>query len=226
MTTIDRPDCETPDLTGYRLVHRGLIWGSRHLAAATGRDLDERHGRELAAWTRGFLGELHTHHMTEDEVFFPALVRRVPVAAALIERTDVEHHALDDVVERIEHGLDRLEAGDPAPELARAFVDLADLMVRHLAFEDAEILPLFERHFSAEAYRELDEGAVKKVGVSRQALFTVPFILGMADQAEHAHMWSLAPVPLKLIARLTRRGYARRTARVFGPAALTDAQVA
>jgi hypothetical protein len=226
MTTIDHADCETPDLTGYRLVHRGLRWGSRHLAAATRRDLDERGGRELAAWTRGFLGELHAHHTTEDETFFPALVRRVPVAGALIERTDREHHDLDGVVGRIEHGLDRLEAGDRAPELATAFADLAGLMDRHLAFEDAEILPLFERHFSAEGYRELDEVAVKSLGVSRQALFTVPFILGMADAVEQAHMWSVAPAPLKLIARLTRRGYARRTTRLFGPEALTDAAVA
>ena len=54
-------------------------------------------------------------------------------------------------------------------------------MDAHLDFEDAEVLPRFERHFSAEEYTELDDQAAKALGLSKQAAFTVPFIASMLD---------------------------------------------
>ena len=82
-----------PDLTPYRLVHRAMRDAAHRLAdAATGLDSDD--DRRVEAFTRywrGYAGELRCHHRIEDDVLFPALVERVPVAAAHVGRSDADH---------------------------------------------------------------------------------------------------------------------------------------
>ena len=75
----------------------------------------------------------------------------------------------------------------------------------HLEFEDAEILPLFERHFTAEEYEAMDQAAIKAIGVGAQAAFTVPFALAVASDAVRAEMLATAPGALKVLYRATRR---------------------
>jgi hemerythrin-like domain-containing protein len=223
MTTTDLPttrptDCEIPDLLGYRLVHRALRWGVDLLAhrAPTVDPIDRRTAAAFVAWTRGYLGELHAHHTIEDHTVFPALVERVPITASMIERTTVDHETMDLIVERIEAGLALLGSGVRADDLAPALAELAELMTAHLDFEDAEVLPVIERHFSAAEWQLLDEQAKKSLKVGKQALFTVPFVVAMATGDEVDGIWDSAPSALKVIYRLTRRGFARRTGALFG----------
>src|SRR5262245_8755527 len=92
----------TPDLTSYRAVHTALRRAPRQLEHAV-RTLDPTDGRRvkaLATYWKGYAGEVLAHHTIEDEHFFPALVARVPGTAALIERTDAEHHELDELMGR------------------------------------------------------------------------------------------------------------------------------
>jgi len=74
-------------------------------------------------------------------------------------------------VERVEH-----RSRPAVGELTDALRALADHMDAHLAFEDAEILPLFQHRFTAEAYEALEARAHKSLGVGTQAAFTVPFL--------------------------------------------------
>jgi hemerythrin-like domain-containing protein len=210
----------TPDTTNYYLVHRALRRNARRLADATASydRQDPRRTRALVRWCRGFIEELHCHHTIEDDAFFPALVARVPEAAELIARTDAEHATMDEIFVRMEAGLTTLASGGPAHGLHESARDLADLLDDHLAFEDAEVIPLFEQHFTADEYRALDDEAMEILGVSKQALFTVPFIISEATPEEHALMWPDAPLPFKAIYLACRGRYLRLTERALGPA--------
>lgn len=209
----------TPDTTTYYLVHRALRRNARRLADATATydRPDPRRTRALVRWCRGFIEELHCHHTIEDDAMFPALVARVPEAAELIARTDAEHATMDEIFVRMEAGLTTLAAGGPVQGLHEAARDLADLLDDHLAFEDAEVIPVFEQHFTAEEYRKLDDEAMEILGVSKQALFTVPFIITEATPEEHAHLWADAPAPFKAIHLACRGRYQRLTERALGP---------
>jgi len=214
------PAATTPDTTNYYLVHRALRRNARRLANATASydRQDPRRTRALVRWCRGFVAELHCHHTIEDDAFFPALVARVPDAAELIARTDADHHAMDELFVRLEAGVAAVAAGGPADQLHAAASDLADLLDEHLAFEDAEVIPLFEQHFTAAEYQQLDDEAMEILGVSKQALYTVPFIISEATPEEYVRLWADAPLPFKAIYVAFRGRFQRLTERALGSA--------
>ncbi len=215
----------TPDLTSYRAIHQALRDSTGRLAAAIGEapESDRHRGRALARWFHGLSGELQAHHRIEDTIFFPALAARVPSYADYAATLDADHHRLDELIDLIRVDLDRM-ADDPsdanrgrADATAHA-AELHLLMVDHLAFEDADVLPMFERHFSADEYDALDRQAIKAVTL-RQALFTVPWFMATTSPDMATHTLETAPLPLRIVERLTRGRYARLTAAAFGTSA-------
>lgn len=206
-----------PDLSGYRAVHLALRGGADAMAsvAATIQPGNRPRVSALVRYWAGYSAELHQHHTTEDDLIFPALIARVPVAAELIERTDAEHGQLDALVARCNHALAALADGVRSADLAASFAGLAAHMATHLDFEDDDVLPLFERHFTVEEYTELEQQAMADLDM-RQALFAVPFILHWATPALRADVLGSAPLPLRAVYRLTRRRHARLVASLFG----------
>ena len=207
-----------PDLSKYRAVHTALRDGAHRLtaAAATLDPCDRARAKALATFWQGYAGEVLTHHRVEDETFFPALVARVPVAGDLITQSDRQHHELDELMARAERAFAGLAAGTAA-DLLPALSELAAHLETHLAFEDADILPLFERHFTAAEYEALDEAALKSLGIGRQAAFAVPFVLAVLDERERSQMLRSAPIPLRLLYGLANPRYERLVAAAFGP---------
>lgn len=212
----------TPDLTTYRGVHLALRLGARRLALALADDhpLDHRRLRAIARYWHGYSTEVVLHHTIEDDVIFPALAQQVTVFDRHAERVDRDHLALDHLMEAATTALSALrEQATPAGRAlaASAFRELADHMDEHLSFEDDDVLPLIERHFDATEYLELEAEANRRLGVGRQAAFTVPFVLEAATPADRAHMLAHAPKAFAVLHRLTRRSHARLLQRVLGP---------
>lgn len=207
-----------PDLTNYLAVHRALRTGAHRLAGAAG-DLstaDARRRKAFARYWKGYAGEVLAHHTTEDEVFFPALAERVPVAADLVVRTDADHLHLDELMDDVGEAIASLGAGRPADALVHLTRELAEHMQEHLDFEDREVLPLFVRHFTGAEYHDLDQQAVKSIGIGPQAAFTVPFVLGAMTPEEADTALATAPLPLKVLNALSRGPHRRLVRRAFG----------
>lgn len=213
-----------PDLTLYRVVHRGMENDAQRLARAVTTMDPGDHRRAVAAlrWFQGYLGELHDHHTIEDEVFFPALVEKVPVFADQVPRVDREHALLDEVLERSGVALRALADGDALwttakREAVASTETLAELIRDHLAFEDDDVLPLFTRHFTAEEYAELEEQAVGNPNV-RQLLFTIPWVISAASDEERARAFATTPFVFRLMWHIRRRPYRRLADTVFAGA--------
>ena len=223
MTTTN--DTLTPDLTSYLTVHRCLRVAAHRMAgaAASAAPGDLRRAAALARYWKGYAGEVLAHHTIEDVIFFPALVERVPVAAELIGRTDKDHDHLDHLMEEIGGAMAALAAGGDPGRVTSLLADLAEHMDAHLGFEDEDVLPLFERHFTAAEYAALDEQALKHLGLGKQAAFTVPFVMHWVDDARRAEMLDGAPLPLRVLWWATRRGHARLTEAALGDLARPEA---
>lgn len=215
----------TPDLTGYRLIHRAIRRSTAGLAAAV-QDVTEadRHvrGRRLDRWFSGFSGELHVHHTVEDDHFFPALFERVPALRGHLDRIDDEHHELDDTIVAVRAAIAAI--ADPSVPFTDAIAaasertdDLDGLMDRHLDYEDAEILPLFTRHMDAADYDAVEKAAMSSPGLA-QLRFTVPWMMANADLDEQRHLLDGAPSTMKVLWVATRRSYARLTTAALGAA--------
>ena len=215
---------QLPDLTNYHVLHRGMRLDSTRLAgavAALAEGERSTRGPALARWYAGYYGELHEHHTIEDEIFFPAILERVPVFDGQLDRIEAEHHRLEEVLVETRARLARL--GDPAvdwpvasAEAADVTTELRDLLDLHLDFEDADVLPLFVRHFGREEYEDLDERAKKHIKLG-QLTFTIPWAVEAATAEERSRMMTTAPLAFKLLWHATRRRYDRMAREAFGP---------
>jgi len=211
-----------PDTTAYRAVHRALRVAPRRLAAGA-RSIgggDRRRVAAVAKYWRGYQGETLCHHTIEDDIVFPALLRRVPEAAGLLDQTDEDHHELDRLMAACTAAVDGLDPwGEVAQlhELADRLDRLADLMDRHLDLEDAEIIPLVETWFTADEFEQLEQQANKAIGLGKQAFFTIPFIVGEMPDDERKRLMADAPLPLRLLYRLVRLPHARLAALALRP---------
>lgn len=210
---------QIPDTSMYRTVHRALREAAQGLARAVADAGPARAARRgaLARYWEGYAGEVLAHHTVEDDFFFPALVERVPGAAALIARTDADHAHLDVLMEDVTDEMAALARGEVAPRLPALLDELAGHMDAHLGFEDDQVLPLFERHFAADEYAALDREAVRSLGLGTQAAFSIPFILRAVPAERRALVVAEAPLPLRVLHRLTRARHERLVEAALGP---------
>ena len=216
-----------PDVSGYRSIHGAMRVANRQLVCgiAGASPPDIKRAAALRRWFQGYSDELRTHHHIEDDVFFPALIARVPAYADYSEGLADDHLYLDRVIDALRDALRGWAAVSPASAEAEEFrwealalaVELRDFLEEHLGIEDADVLPLFERHFDAEEYDEFEKAAGRAITL-RQAMFTAPWFMATVDAETAARTLREAPLPLRVIYALTRRGYARLAATAFGGA--------
>ncbi len=215
---------DAPDLTLYYEVHQAMRLANEQvlggLTDPTLADGDRHRAKAMSRWFVGYCGELHGHHHAEDHLIFPALSARVPAYAQYAETLAADHDRLDVILDGLGAALARMAAGDEwsaAKAEATAFaVELRDLLLVHLGFEDSDVIPLIERHFGKAEYKVIEDKIVKEIS-PKQALWTVPWWMSVNTPESAAKTLAEAPLPLKVIYYLTRGRYARMTRTAFGP---------
>lgn len=98
------------------------------------------------------------HHPKEDRYLFRILRQRSADASTLLNRLEAEHRAGSDKIRSLEQALARYHAAG-APEFSnfRAAVEAyAQFHWDHMRAEENEILPLAQKHFTAEDWKEVD----------------------------------------------------------------------
>ena len=214
---------DAPDTTDYTVIHNCLRIAPHRIVAAL-TDFTEGDREQATAFARywtGYATEVLAHHTVEDEIFFPQLIGRVPVVAQHLERVEGDHHRLDELMLAAAETVERLRrtaTRGAAADAAAVIEELAGLMDSHLDFEDEDLVPLFGRHFTAAEYEALSKRAMKHLGL-REALFTVPFVMHWTDAAGREKLLAEAPLPMRLIYRLTRGAHTRLAGRALGRAA-------
>lgn len=207
------------DTTDFTAIHRCLRLGGRALALAVAQadPSDRARAQALASYWAGYTAAVLHHHTVEDEIFYPALVERVPPAIKHLWRIDADHHLLDELMAEGTEAIARLVEGQRHHGGAGVLASLDELMWAHLDYEDDVLVPMFAEHFSREEYEQLAEGASKGLGL-REVLFTVPFVGSWVDDAQREHLLGNAPLAFRLLYRLTRKGHDRMAAAALGDA--------
>jgi len=210
---------DTPDLTLYYALHDAMRRSSTRLHEAV-RTADRHRTGAISRWFTGFVGELRMHHTVEDEVFFPALAERVPTYQEHGPELTADHHRMDEILDDLGATLRRVaDSLDWAPDhdtAVRLAAELRDLLDVHLDHEDADVVPLFGRHFTAAEYDGLRERADKVALSAKQAFWTVPWLVANVDAETQAKLMAEAPLPLRIVWRLSRRRYARLEEEALG----------
>lgn len=97
-------------------------------------------------WTLGTYCESYcrvvtTHHTLEDRGIFPHLRRGDARLAPVLDRLEQEHHAIHDVLERVDRALVAfVSVADGMAELRAAVDLLSDTLLSHLAYEERELV--------------------------------------------------------------------------------------
>lgn len=219
-TTLFPPTTRPADLSRYRGAHAAMRRSNDLLVAGLTDRPDRRRAAALARWFSGYAGELRAHHEVEDDTIFPSLAARVAAYEPFHSTISADHHRVDELLVQIAGGLERLASpvvhahADAWSSAFGGAAELRDLLAGHLDLEDADVLPLIERHFSYEEYAVIDEEALRRLSLS-QLRFTVPWFVAMLPADEAATLLAEAPLPMRILWRVCRRSYARLTRAAF-----------
>jgi hemerythrin-like domain-containing protein len=98
------------------------------------------------------------HHPKEDEHLFARVAARAPEARALVEDLKAEHVEGDRLIRELERALLFMEEGWPvgAREFRDAVEAYAEFHWKHMRKEEQQLLPLAERHLTAEDWQAID----------------------------------------------------------------------
>jgi len=86
-----------------------------------------------------FCHQLHGHHVTEDERFFPALEEQFPELRPQLERMRQEHTVVADLISRIRATVSEAGDGD-AEKTKKELASLVALLEDHLDYEEKYIV--------------------------------------------------------------------------------------
>ena len=98
------------------------------------------------------------HHPKEDEHLFARLVVRAPETRLLVEELQAEHEEGARLIRELERALLFMEEGWPvgAREFRKAVDAYAEFHWKHMRKEEQQLLPLAERHLTAEDWSAID----------------------------------------------------------------------
>ncbi|SCF14293.1 hemerythrin domain-containing protein [Micromonospora chokoriensis] len=163
---------------------------------------------------------LHLHHEGEDLLLWPRLVERGgEAAAAIVPTMEKQHHAIEEAHGAVVALLPAWRrTGRGGEQLADAFEHLRVALIEHMAVEEAEILPLAERHVTAAEWMQLGEH-----GMSKSPKKQLPLAFGLAmyegDPEVIKAVLAHAPLPARLLMPIIGpRLFASHAKRVHGTA--------
>jgi len=99
------------------------------------------------------------HHPKEDEHLFARLVARAPETRLLVEELQAEHEEGARLIRELERALLFFEEGWPAGarEFQQAVDAYAEFHWKHMRKEEQTLLPLAERHLTAQDWKAIDQ---------------------------------------------------------------------
>jgi hemerythrin-like domain-containing protein len=99
------------------------------------------------------------HHPKETEWLFPAVARKSPAVARVVQRLDKDHASSERAVRELQHALQAWEfLGDGRrQEFVRAFESYRIAYQEHMMLEETEILPVAEELLGSEDWTAIDQ---------------------------------------------------------------------
>lgn len=95
----------------------------------------------LGAYCASYCHTVNVHHTIEDRSLFPHLTRRDPRLTPVIDRLQVEHETIADVLEQVDGALVALVSEpEGVARLRQSINTLTDTLLSHLSYEERELV--------------------------------------------------------------------------------------
>jgi iron-sulfur cluster repair protein YtfE (RIC family) len=201
------------DLTIMLAAHEGFRRDLVRLAraASSAGPLDPAHHDAVRAGWETFKHQLHLHHTAEDELVWPALRTSLAVSASaqsVLDSMEEEHARVDPLLAAVDHAFDHPEDGRIGDVTSALTSDL----LKHLAHEERDALPLIGVGLSAAEWRGVGFKIARKNGLSAGGEMFAWMTDG-AEPAAAAAVIGTLPPPARLVYRAVWRPRYARTPR-------------
>jgi hemerythrin-like domain-containing protein len=169
---------------------------------------DIRRARAVADQLNLVIQVLHHHHAAEDEMLWPKLSARVPLAANRIHQLEEQHAVIAAMVDSVQRArLDWVRAARPdtAVRLVDVVINLGYAVGEHLDDEERDAVPLIEKHITEDEWQAmLKRGAAFLTPRTvRQALVFGGLVLeGAGSPAERVRFLAGVPAGPRILVRL------------------------
>lgn len=209
------------DMTMMYVVHHAFRRDLRAFAAAADRTpvSDRMTWHALATRWDHFSTVLHHHHRGEDVGVWPVLMERADdCERAVLDAMEAEHSEIDPMLEASSAAYRTLAlTGDESvrADLAATLHAAVDSLGRHLAHEEGEAIPLIQKYVTPEEWTAIEAENFQKDVPPALMIAMVPWIMHELPISIQARLGADAPLPMRVIWRLTRGGFARRERIAF-----------
>jgi hypothetical protein len=196
-------------LEGFAAMHDAMRRDADRLPRAAAAVRTEADAAALGRWYGRFRATIEHHHEREDAVVWPELGRRDTSFQAEQPSLLDDHHRLDHALEAVTAALADRSSGRTTTNdaMVAAASSLGELLVDHLAREEAAAFPRIAVEFTAEEYEALERQLLKGTTLAALA-FEVPWVLEGMDPARFESMRAGAPMAIRVLHRLVfRRRY-------------------
>ena len=200
-------------LHGLALVHRALRRSLETIVRVSAHPIPEGDRVDFAEFTGGFTKFLHTHHDGEEEVIFPALRAAgeraaMPDQVAHVAEWKTDHEKLLIRLRELEAGCASFRAGRSQETLAKAAVEVRNILLPHLDAEEAAISEsALQKMMTGEQAAAVSEAASKHGQRHGGATVMMLYLHGLTDE-EQKHFSTLPWfVRRVLIRRIWSRGF-------------------
>jgi iron-sulfur cluster repair protein YtfE (RIC family) len=180
-------------LTAFAAMHDAMRRDAARLVAAVPQLGSPHEAGELSAWWHRFAGVIVHHHQREDDIVWPALTGRATDFADDMAVLVDDHHELDRAMARVGETLTSLAAGAAAEaDASAAALAFADILIAHLAREEAAAFPRLAACFSAEEYEAIEKEITAGNSLAHVA-FEFPWVLDEAAPEVVDHIKAMVP---------------------------------
>lgn len=172
----------------------------------------------LGMWFGFFTRHLHTHHTAEDVDLYPLLARRDSTFQSSIASLDADHHALTDLMTKVEMGFEHLKATTNETDratLKNALVEtlsaLQTKLNKHLDYEEDLVVERIDRFFSDADIKRIEMQMQRRTPL-RDLSIILPWLLESADLEDRRVMMKKLPWLLRvLIQHIWKKRYLKLT---------------
>jgi hemerythrin-like domain-containing protein len=207
-------------LSGYLFIHKAMRQDALKLEAATERlpEMTPDQTQNLAKWFDFFWEMVETHHVIEDADMFPQIAGRDATFQPDSAQLTQDHRELHDLVVEIQRRLRAFPTQTGQERVSSAYwckkmaTDFRHNLNDHLDREEAAVVPSIAGNFSPKEQRKMEQETLKKMPKQHLSLL-VPWIFSALSEAEIKIALSDAPLPIRVMYRLSwRRKYEKFSA--------------
>ncbi|WP_432994830.1 hemerythrin domain-containing protein [Dactylosporangium sp. CA-233914] len=148
-------------------------------------DGDRARAAIVADHLKDITDSLHEHHVGEDELLWPPLLRRAQPQADLVHRMERQHDELhgllQDVAKLTPAWVDTASAAD-RDRLADVVARVSAVTNEHLADEEEHVLPLIREHITAEEWLAFELRGHASIPQEKALVFLG---IGLQDATDH-----------------------------------------